>query len=205
MLRHDHASAPLNLWQVSEAVVMHWYGATASPLMFCGSDGSGSGCCPGCEDGPGFLRGHLIRAWAAKSRGDNDTSELDAMSSYEGLVLVVYQRARARWTATSSDAWPCSVYQTVIKLRQVRPKGTVGSTARRTRLRLHQHRCQLLRFVEEPVQGIQFRRQVVHARRRCWRYQLASALVGREERVSACTPGDIQSTEITSGQRITQR
>ena len=32
---------------------------------------------PGCEDGPGFLRGGLLRAWAAKSRGYDDAAEFD--------------------------------------------------------------------------------------------------------------------------------
>ena len=41
---------------------------------FCGSCPSGG---PGCEDGLGFLRGGLLRAWAAKSRGDDDPAELD--------------------------------------------------------------------------------------------------------------------------------
>src|SRR5689334_2326207 len=41
---------------------------------FCGSCPSGG---PGCEDGLGFLRGGLLRAWAAKSGGDDDPAELD--------------------------------------------------------------------------------------------------------------------------------
>jgi hypothetical protein len=36
---------------------------------------------PGCEDGPGFLRGGLLGAWAAKSRRDDDPAELDSRYS----------------------------------------------------------------------------------------------------------------------------
>jgi hypothetical protein len=41
---------------------------------FCKSCAGGG---PGCEDGPGFLRGGLLRAWTAKSRGDDDPAEFD--------------------------------------------------------------------------------------------------------------------------------
>src|SRR4051794_41581422 len=41
---------------------------------FCGSSLGGG---PGCEDGPGFLRSDLLRAWTPKSGGDDDTAELD--------------------------------------------------------------------------------------------------------------------------------
>src|SRR6266545_1767447 len=61
---------------------------------------------------------------------------LAVMSANEGSVLVVYQRARARCSATSAVAVPAVAYQTVTRLRQTRPKGTVRSTARGTRLRV---------------------------------------------------------------------
>src|SRR3954454_12893471 len=42
---------------------------------------------PGGEDGPGFLRGGLLRAWAAKSRGDDDPAELDGHVVVGGFGL----------------------------------------------------------------------------------------------------------------------
>ncbi|MEU5032279.1 hypothetical protein [Streptomyces milbemycinicus] len=57
------------------------------------------------------------------------------MSSKEGWVFVVYQRARDRCSAASVGWWPASVYQRITTVRANRPKGTVRSTAGRVRLR----------------------------------------------------------------------
>lgn len=57
------------------------------------------------------------------------------MSSKEGWVLVVYQRALARCSSVSAGWWPASAYQVVTTVQASRPKGTVRSTARRVRLR----------------------------------------------------------------------
>jgi hypothetical protein len=60
---------------------------------------------------------------------------LIVMSSKEGSVLVVYQRARSRRSVTSAGVWPAAAYQMVARLRQIRPNGTVRCTAWRVRLR----------------------------------------------------------------------
>ena len=60
---------------------------------------------------------------------------LASMSAVEGLVLVRYQGARARCSATSVGLWPWSAYQTMVRLMQSRPNGTVRLTASSVRLR----------------------------------------------------------------------
>src|SRR6266536_3961892 len=57
------------------------------------------------------------------------------MSATDGVALVWYQGALARRAARSWAGWPCWVYQTMARLWQTSPNGTVRSTARRTRLR----------------------------------------------------------------------
>ncbi|KPI13390.1 hypothetical protein OV450_8336 [Actinobacteria bacterium OV450] len=36
------------------------------------------------------------------------------MSAKDGLVLVVYQGARARWSVASLGWWPCKAYQRTV-------------------------------------------------------------------------------------------
>ena len=57
------------------------------------------------------------------------------MSAIEGACLVWYQGARARRAARSAGWWPCWAYQTIARLKQTSPKGTVRPTARGVRLR----------------------------------------------------------------------
>lgn len=56
------------------------------------------------------------------------------MSSNEGSVLVVYQRACERRSATSLGACPAVAYQAVTRLRHNSPNGTVRATAWRVKL-----------------------------------------------------------------------
>ena len=57
------------------------------------------------------------------------------MSAVDGWVLLVYQGARARWSATSAGSWPAVAYQQVAMAWQASWNGMVRSTARAVRLR----------------------------------------------------------------------
>src|SRR5215203_1140097 len=60
---------------------------SARSLVFRGFCRSCSGGGPGCENGAGFLRGGLLRTWAAKSGGDDDAAELDGHVVVGGFGL----------------------------------------------------------------------------------------------------------------------
>jgi hypothetical protein len=57
------------------------------------------------------------------------------MSNVEGSVFELYQGTRWRRSSVSVLTWPCNAYQIIKMLWQNSPKGTVRSTAFRTRLR----------------------------------------------------------------------
>jgi hypothetical protein len=63
----------------------------------------------------------------------DDAAELDGHVVVGGFGLGGVPAARC--PATSSGACPCRAYQAVTMLKQINPKGTVRSTARRVRLR----------------------------------------------------------------------
>ena len=86
------------------------------------------GCGPGCEDGPGFLRGGLLRAWAAKSCGDDGTAELDGHVVVGRFGLRGVPAGPSSVTGHVVGGGPCSAYQTVTTLKQISPSGTVHST-----------------------------------------------------------------------------
>src|SRR5262249_25568119 len=92
-------------------------------------------CLPRPGGWSGFLLGWGVRGervgiwWRCGVR-----RSLVSMSAVEGLVLVRYQGRRARCSVTSSGSWPAVAYQQTVSVRQVRPNGTVRSTARALRL-----------------------------------------------------------------------
>jgi hypothetical protein len=57
------------------------------------------------------------------------------MSAVDGSVLVAYQGARARRSATSAGSCPAVAYQMIASVWQVRVNGMVARTARAVRLR----------------------------------------------------------------------
>ena len=70
---------------------------------------------PGGEDGSGFLRCGLLRAWAA-SGGEDDAAELYGHVVVGRFGLQVYQRSQTQWVITSSGACPCRADQRVTTL-----------------------------------------------------------------------------------------
>src|SRR3954467_5046380 len=74
-------------------------------------------------------------AWGRNLAAMITRRSLTVMSSKEGSVLVVYHRARDRWSAASAGACPALAYQSTVRLRQMSPNGTVRCTAARVRLR----------------------------------------------------------------------
>src|SRR6266516_1842764 len=83
----------------------------------------------------GFLEGCLMVGLGRKLASMMTRRSLTVISSHDGSVLVVYQRASDRCSAASAGACPAQAYHSTVRLRQISPNGTVGCTATRVRLR----------------------------------------------------------------------
>jgi hypothetical protein len=77
----------------------------------------------------------LLRAWAAKSGGDDNAAEFDGHVVVGRFGFRGVAAGPGPVIVTSSAACPCSAYHTVTALKQISPNGTVRSKARRVRLR----------------------------------------------------------------------